>query len=255
MMIDLAPVGRVVVFVEAADAAAVEIAQLAGIAHRLEQRACIDTSADRFADIAPKGADAHDERDDRVEQRGAEQQRHRVVRHQSIERARPGVDAVEHLMVVERGKAENKGRHAQRRDDADRKSVAREQPGEGARPGIGGIGFGARDRQILRNVDVVFMRRRELAVGVAGAAAMAEVGEVIEVAVGKRAAHFHRRKYRAQTFAIAAGIADRHQPVGFLENSSSVHFAPLPVPRSVRIRCRWSFRCRRHSPCRAHCRP
>ena len=52
---------------------------------------------------------------------------------------------------------------------------------------------------------------------------MAEIGEVVEVAVGKRAAHLHRRKHRAEPLAIAAGIADRHQPVGFLQNSRSVH--------------------------------
>ena len=72
-------------------------------------------------------------------------------------------------------------------------------------------------RQHLRHVDVELVRRRELAVGVAGAAAVAEIGEIIEIAVGKRAAHLHRRKHRAQALAIAAGIAHRHQPVGFGE--------------------------------------
>src|ERR1700710_2145799 len=73
------------------------------------------------------------------------------------------------------------------------------------------------------------MRRRELAIGIAGAAAMAEIGEIIEVAVGKRAAHLHRRKCRAQALAIAARIADRHQAVALLEVSGSVHALPLPV--------------------------
>ena len=56
------------------------------------------------------------ERYDRVEQRRAEQQRHRVVRHQLIERAGAGMDAEQHLPVVQGGKAENERRDAQGRD-------------------------------------------------------------------------------------------------------------------------------------------
>src|SRR5213592_833401 len=97
------------------------------------------------------------------------------------------------------------------------------------------------------------MRRRELAVGITGTASMAEIGEIIEVAVGKRTAHFHRRKYRAKALAIAARIADRHQAVGLLEDFSSVHVVPLPVLRSGRTRCRWSCRCRPRNPCPARC--
>ena len=133
------------------------------------------------------------------------------------------MDAEQNLPVVHRGKSENECRDAQGGDDADGEAVAREQAGKSPRPSVGGPGFGARDCQRLRDVDVEFMRRRELAIGVAGAAAVAEIGEIIEVAVGKRAAHFHRRKHRAQALAIAAGIADRHQPVGFLQNSRSMH--------------------------------
>ena len=255
MVIDLAQVARPLVLVDAADAAAVEIAQSSGILDRLPERGRIRQHADRLADVAPERAHAHHERHDRIEERRAEQRRHRIVRHQLVERARAGMDAEQHRRSCQCGEAEDEGGDAERRDDADRKPVAREQAGEGARPGIGGIGIGAHDRQRLRHVDVEFVRRRELAVDVAGAAAVAEIGEIVEVAVGKRAAHFHRREHRAEAFAVAAGIADRHQPVGFLEDSSSVHFAPLPVPRSVRTRCRWSCRCRRRSPCRARCRP
>ena len=145
------------------------------------------------------------------------------MRHQFVERARAGMDAEQHLPVVESGKAEDECGDAERREQADDEPVARERAGEGAGPGIGRVGLGARHRQRLRHIDVEFMRRRELAVGVAGAAGMAEIGEVVEVAVGKRAAHFHRRKHRAEALAIAAGIADRHQPVGLLQNFRSVH--------------------------------
>ena len=156
------------------------------------------------------------------------------MRHQFVERARPGMDAEQHLPVVQRGKAEDESGNAERGDEADDEPVARERAGEGAGPGIGGVGFGARHRQRLRHIDVEFMRRRELAVGVARAAAVAEIGEIVEVAVGKRAAHFHRRKHRAETLAIAAGIADRHQPVGFLQNFRSVH-SLLPALVPIRV--------------------
>src|SRR5436190_827698 len=78
------------------------------------------------------------------------------------------------------------------------------------------------------------MRRRELAIGVAGAAGVTEIGEIVEVAVRERAAHFHRRKDCAQALAIAAGIADRHQTVGFVENLGSVHgcYFVRPLPSS-----------------------
>ena len=54
---------------------------------------------------------------------------------------------------------------------------------------------------------------------------MEEIGEVVEVAVGERAPHFHRRKIRAKPLAIAAGIADRHQAVGPLQNLRSVQLS------------------------------
>ena len=232
-----------------------EIAQLAGIADRLEDRAAVGPAADRRADVAPEGAHAHDQREDRIEEGSAEQRGHRVVRHQFVECAGTGVHTKQHATVVERREAEDEGGHAERGDDADDETVACESAGQRLRPGIGRIGFGARDRQRLGNVDVELVRRRELAVDVAGAAGMAEIGEIVEIAVGEGAAHLHGGKYRAKTLAIAAGIADRHQTVGFVKNSSSVHVSPLPVLRSARTRCRWSCPCRRHSPCRARCQP
>src|SRR5258708_12321690 len=100
------------------------------------------------------------------------------------------------------------------------------------RPSVGSVGFGAGNRKRLRHIDVEFMRRRELAVGVTGAAAVAEIGEIIEVAVGKRSAHLHRRKYRAEAFAIAAGISDPPQPAPLPLHLSSLPFSPPPLPPS-----------------------
>ena len=54
-----------------------------------------------------------------------------------------------------------------------------------------------------------------MAVIIASAAIMAEIGEVIQVTVGEDTPHFHCGKDRTQALAIATGIADRHQPFGF----------------------------------------
>ena len=50
-MKNLAPVGRAIILIEAADATAIEIAQLAGIADRLPQRGNISAHADGLADV------------------------------------------------------------------------------------------------------------------------------------------------------------------------------------------------------------
>ena len=60
VMIDLAPVVRPLVLVDAADPAAVEIAQLTGVLHRLPQRGRIGLHPDGLADIAPERAHTHD---------------------------------------------------------------------------------------------------------------------------------------------------------------------------------------------------
>ena len=72
-------------------------------------------------------------RDDRIEEGRAEQRRHRVVRHQSVERARTGMDAEQHLPVVQGGEAENERGDAERGDQADDEAVAREQRRSSAR--------------------------------------------------------------------------------------------------------------------------
>ncbi len=197
----------------------------------------------------------HRHRDHRIHKGGAEQRHHRAMRHQLEEGAGPGVDAEQDGAVLPADKAEDEGGDAERRDQADRQPIAREHRRESARPGVRGVGIRPRLGEHARDIDVEFMRRRELAIVVAGAAAMAEIGEVVEIAIGKRAAHFHGREHRAQSLAIAAGIADRHQPVGFGQRLSCVHFSPPPVPQCVRTRCRSSCRSPRHSRARAHCRP
>jgi hypothetical protein len=52
------------------------------------------------------------------------------------------------------------------------------------------------------------MRRRVLAGVQAGAAVVAEIGEVVDVGLAKLQPPRHGREHGAKTFAVAAGIAD-----------------------------------------------
>jgi hypothetical protein len=54
------------------------------------------------------------------------------------------------------------------------------------------------------------MGRRILTSIVTIAAIEAEIGEISEIGLGKNAPLLHRRKNRAVTFAVSAGVADRH---------------------------------------------
>src|SRR5712692_4694737 len=66
-----------------------------------------------------------------------------------------------------------------------------------------------------RDVHVELVRGRILAMVKAGAAPVAEIGQVAKILRGESEPHLHRWEHRAVAFAIAAGIADPHQPFGF----------------------------------------
>ena len=252
MMKEPAIVGWPLIFVVATDPATIQIAQRGGVPARLPERgprSCRDAAR---ADLPPKAPKAHDERGHGEEKCRAEQSSHRLVRHQPVEMSVP---REERGPVVPEREAQDEGCHARCRHRRDRQPVAVEHRAKKGRPCVGAIRRRPHLRQCLRHVDVEFVRRRKLAVDVAGPAPVAEIGEVIEIGGGEAASQLHRREHRAKSFAIAAGVADRHQPPGFLVAVSRVHGVPLPRPRFFRRRCRSSCRCRRCSPCRARCRP
>jgi hypothetical protein len=124
------------------------------------------------------------------------------------------MDAEQHCGVGPANKADDEECYRDGCDDADRKPVAFEQASERSRPSIGLIAIATEFRQRLRHVDIEFMRRSKLTIVQAGTATVAEVCQVVEISVGERAAHLHGRKDRTKAFAVPAGIADRHQPVG-----------------------------------------
>jgi hypothetical protein len=85
-----------------------------------------------------------------------------------------------------------------------------------------------------RHVDVEFMWRRKLAVNIAGSAAMTEIWRDNRGRPRQGVSQLHRREHRAKLLAIAAGVADRHQPLGFVGVISGSHGVPPPHPRFFR---------------------
>lgn len=130
-MVEPAVVGRAFVLVHAADAAAVQVAQAAGILHRLPERGRFAQGFRRFLDVAPEHPEAHAHRDEGVEESEAEQQGHGVMRHQAIEGARSRVGGEQDGGVAEGDETQDEGRDAESGDDADRQPVALERAGEG----------------------------------------------------------------------------------------------------------------------------
>ena len=102
------------------------------------------------------------------------------------------------------------------RGDRDRAATAdRPRPADrpaGARPGrgrqVGVVPLAADRRQDGRRVDRELVRRRVHAGRVAGAAVVAQVGQVRDVALGQCPAPLERGKDRAVSFAVPAGVAD-----------------------------------------------
>ena len=138
------------------------------------------------------------------------------MRHQHIEGALADMHAPEQLRRDHRQHQPHSQRQRGGDDHHQRQPVALKQPRERARPGEFGPCLGAPLCKRQRHIDGEFMRRRILAGMIAGPAMMAEIGKLRRIADIEQAAAFHRRKDGAEPLAIAAGIADLHDPGGFL---------------------------------------
>ena len=245
--------GRPLVLAHAAAAAAAEISELAGVAHGRRHRAEAGARA-LGIDAAPERAQARSEGDDRrraPRRRTAPPSR----RAASVCRSRRPARANSTAGSSKATKPTMKAAMLAAAASVTARPLRANTPAKRARPGVDRVGFVAQLGQRARHVDVELVRRRILAVRQAGAALVAEIGEVVQVAAAEGAPHLHRREHRAQALAIAAGVADGHQPVGFVQGFSCWHASPLPLRRCGRTPCRWSCRCRRDSPCPARCRP
>ena len=79
------------------------------------------------------------------------------------------------------------------------------------------IRFQAKFGQGFRKIYREFMGRRVLARVVAFGAVVAQIREVAEVAIAEGGLALERWEYGAVAFAIAAGVADGDQALGFPE--------------------------------------
>ena len=106
-------------------------------------------------------------------------------------------------------------------------------------PGIFPIRLHPYLRQHLWYIDGEFVRRSVLARVETFRAVVAEVREVIQIALGKLQPALHRRKHGAEAFAIAAGIADRQQTIAFTRQrdqfAASAACLPAMRPNTVPI--------------------
>ena len=237
--------------VGAAPATPVEVPEQEDVARRAPVIAQSDPRA-RSA-LAPETPEADRPRHEHVDPDGAEERDHRVVGQDGVEGARTCVRREERL-CEDAGQGGKNG-EARRSDEGGRDAVAFEGCAERARPGMVAIGTLADLLERLRHVHSELVRRRVLAMVVAGAAVVAEVRKVGELLLGESGAQLHGREDGAVPFAIAARIADHHDPFTFGEQVSERHALLPSFRRYVRRRSRWSFRTRRCSPGRGCCRP
>ena len=138
---------------------------------------------------------------------------------------------------------------ADRGDEPDQEGVvpvqARQHPG----PGVVRIGIGPQPGQGLGHVYRKFMGRRVWTGVVAGAALEAQVGQIDEILGVESAPALHGREHRAEALAVPAGVADGHDPIGFLEVLRRWHARP-PFRQCGRIPFQWSCRTLPDSLCR-----
>jgi hypothetical protein len=96
--------------------------------------------------------------------------------------------AEQRCRVIPGGKAADHKCHTESRYQRDCDSIALEKHCERSWPDIGLICVAAQPGERAGNVDVELMGRRELAIGQARAAAVTEIGEIVQIAIRKCAA-------------------------------------------------------------------
>ena len=214
--------------VVAARSAAVEMAQGEGVSHggreAPPQRARREVGGDR----APEPAGGHAHGDDGPQRRSAGEARHHAPRDGGVERA--GARASAAVRPVR----QSQGQHRRERGrDHERRAEGRATEGraEPARPDVLRIGLPANARKRRRDVDGEGMRRRILARVPAGAAVVAEIGEMAEVRGRKGALAGKGREDGAEPVAVHAGAADAQDALRLARNAIRGHGLPPPLQR------------------------
>src|SRR5262245_51488253 len=145
------------------------------------------------------------------------------MRHQAVKRAWPGLNRKQNRNAVAGHESADEESHSHGRCQPDNKTIAPEHRRQAVRPGIAGIGLRPQLGKYVRHIDGEFGGWGILALVVTCAAMMTKVGEVIETPGCEAAPPLHRWEDRAQALTIAAGVTDRHLPVGFGVCASCAH--------------------------------
>ncbi len=120
-----------------------------------------------------------------------------------------------HQAAAHRDREHEKQREAAGERQCYRQSRALIQPPQRRRPGIVLIGLYPHLRHRLRHVEREFVRRGILAGIQARAAVVAQIGKVMRIGLVELQPAGHCREHRAKPLAIAAGVADLHDPRDF----------------------------------------
>ena len=232
--------------------------------HAFGQRSGLEEIRQLLAHVRPETDEAHQQRKRDEHRHRAEHRHHQVVRHQRIKRTlRVAVRGKKAFRIVQRTRQPEQQRNTECTDQADRHGVVVIKFAEETGPRVAAIGLAARFCHQAREVDLKFMRRRELAGIQTGAAVVAQVAQIQHVVLGEFETARQRRKYRAVAFAVTAGVADAKHALRILDQFleghrfvfSREHVLPPPRPRCVRTWCRWTCRCPPGTPYPIHCQP
>ena len=160
--------------------------------------------------ILPEAAHAHEQCEDHEQEHRRKDADQQIVREQVVE-------VVAQIAVPQLANAtlRSDGQRKEQEEAGDQcqgqgQAVFLVQLAHGGRPGIVGIGLAAHFGHGLGDVDAEFVRRCVLAGVQAGAAVVAEIGQVMHIGLTELQTARHGREHGAETFAIAAGIADLH---------------------------------------------
>jgi hypothetical protein len=246
----------------AAVAAAIEVPESHRVPRRRRELRRLQELERLLPHVGPEAQEAREQRDRHEGAHQGEDRGHHAVREHGVERAlRIGPRSEEARRTREDAGEREEEREAERGREADHRAVLTERAPEPIGPRVLAVGFAAHLREHAREVELELVRRRVLAGVEAGAAVVAEVGEVVHVAFGEFQAPLERREHRAVALAVAAGVADREDALRFgdecVERHGARHGHDAQPPRlqSGRTWSRSPCRCRRRIPCRARCPP
>ena len=234
---------------------------------RLLQGGAVRRRARPAPEISPAAAQTGQQGGRGERRQRAEHADHRGVRHDLVERAPlVAVRREEHAAASRQPQRQGEEQGGGRRAQQQREAAALEEPPRRGRPGVGPVRRAAQGGERAWQVDPEGMRRGVLADVQALAAVVAEVGQVAEIPFTEVEAPLDGGKHRAESLAVAAGVADAGRMSPFADERerqlrgrrptpSCGHGGPPPRRPCGRTRCRSTCRAPPGIPARGCCRP